>query len=142
MNIRPYPKNAKQHPKKQIEQIAASIKEFGMQQDVIVDKQGYIIVGHGRYEAMLHLGWSADKINEYVKVADLTEEQAKSYRLADNKLSETDWDMDMVVEELSEMDEYLELLTGFNKDLLVGYDKPEEKKESAEKECPNCGEKL
>jgi len=126
MNIRPYPKNAKKHPQKQIEQIAASIKEFGMQQDVIVDKQGYIIVGHGRYEAMLHLGWSADKIKEYVKVADLTEEQAKSYRLADNKLNESEWDMDFVVEELSEMDEYLQELTGFDKDLLIGYDEKDD----------------
>lgn len=44
MDIKPYPKNAKKHPKKQIEQIAASIKEFGLNQPIVVDKEGVIIV--------------------------------------------------------------------------------------------------
>ena len=57
MEIRPYEKNAKKHPKKQIEQVAASIKEFGMNQPIVVDKEGVIIVGHGRYAALQHLGW-------------------------------------------------------------------------------------
>jgi ParB-like chromosome segregation protein Spo0J len=52
MEIKPYTKNAKKHPKKQVEQVANSIKEFGMNQPIVVDKQGVIIVGHGRYGAL------------------------------------------------------------------------------------------
>ena len=122
MEITPYPKNAKKHPKKQVEQVAASIKEFGMNQPIVVDKQGVIIVGHGRYEALKHLGWEIK--DEYIKVVDLTEEQAKSYRLADNKLNESDWDMDLVIEELKELTEPMLDLTGFDKDLTI---EPEEK---------------
>ena len=121
MEITPYPKNAKKHPKKQVEQVAASIKEFGMNQPIVVDKQGVIIVGHGRYEALKHLGWEIK--DEYIKVVDLTEEQAKSYRLADNKLNESDWDMDLVIEELKELTEPMLDLTGFDKDLTI---EPEE----------------
>jgi ParB-like chromosome segregation protein Spo0J len=87
-DIKPYEKNAKKHPKKHVEQVAASIKEFGMNQPIVVDKQGVIIVGHGRYEACKLLG-----IEPEIKVVELTEEQAKAYRLADNKLNESDWDM-------------------------------------------------
>jgi len=119
MNIKPYEKNAKKHPKKQIEQVANSIKEFGMNQPIIVDKEGFIIVGHGRYEALKHLGWTEDKILENVKVVDLTEEQAKAYRLADNKLNESDWDMELVIEELKELPELMIDLTGFDRDLII-----------------------
>src|SRR3990167_2454248 len=86
--LKPYPKNAKKHPKKQIEQIAASIKEFGFNQPVVIDKQNIIIVGHGRYEAAKLL-----KLEEVPTImVDLTDEQARAYRLADNKLNESDWD--------------------------------------------------
>lgn len=71
MEIRPYEKNQKKHPKKQIEQVANSIKEFGMNQPIVVDKQGVIIVGHGRYEALKLLKWEIKP--EYIKVVDLTE---------------------------------------------------------------------
>ena len=77
MNITPYPKNAKKHPKKQIEQIANSIKKFGMNQPIVVDKKGVIIVGHGRYEALKYLGWKIK--DEWVKVVNLNEQQAKAY---------------------------------------------------------------
>lgn len=122
MNIKPYAKNAKKHPKKQIEQVANSIREFGMNQPIVVDKNGVIIVGHGRYEALKHLGWEIK--DEYIKVVDLTEEQAKSYRLADNKLNESEWDMALVIEELKGLSEPMLELTGFDKDLII---EPEEK---------------
>ena len=57
-NIKPYEKNAKKHPKKQVEQVAKSIKEFGFNQPIVIDKKGVIIVGHGRYEAAKLLGLS------------------------------------------------------------------------------------
>ena len=121
MILSPYPKNAKKHPKKQIEQVAASIKEFGMNQPIVVDKKGVIIVGHGRYAALQHLGLEVK--DEWVKVVDLTEKQAKAYRLADNKLNESDWEMDLVIEELKELDDLAEI-TGFDMDLLI---EPDEK---------------
>jgi ParB/RepB/Spo0J family partition protein len=54
--IQPYEKNAKLHPNKQVKQIADSIKEFGFNQPIVVDKNGIIIVGHGRYQAAKSLG--------------------------------------------------------------------------------------
>lgn len=122
MQITPYAKNAKKHPQKQVEQVANSIKEFGMNQPIVVDKQGVIIVGHGRYEALKSLGMEIK--DEYIKVVDLTEEQAKAYRLADNKLNESDWDMDLVIEELKSLSEPMVELTGFDSDLLI---EPDEK---------------
>ena len=121
MEIKPYAKNAKKHPKKQIEQVAASIKEFGMNQPIVVDKRGVIIVGHGRYEALKSLGMEVT--DDMIRVVDLTEEQAKSYRLADNKLNESEWDMDLVIEELKNLSPEMLDLTGFDKDLII---EPEE----------------
>lgn len=124
MNIQPYTKNAKKHPKKQVEQVANSIQEFGMNQPIVVDKQGIIIVGHGRYEACKYLGWSEEEIMKHVKVVDLSESQAKAYRLADNKLNESDWDMELVIQELKEMTPEEIDLTGFDRDLII---EPDEK---------------
>ena len=124
MKITPYSLNAKKHPKKQIEQIANSIKEFGMNQPIVVDKQGVIIVGHGRYEALQSLGWEVK--DEWVRVVDLTEEQAKAYRLADNKLNESDWDMNLVMEELKGLSEEMLDLTGFDKDLIIEADEKDD----------------
>ena len=112
--IKPYPKNAKKHPKKQVEQIANSIKEFGFNQPIVVDKQGTIIVGHGRYEAAKLLQMESVPVVEL----DISEEKAKAYRLADNKLNESDCEMQLVIDELMEMDEYLVGLTGFDDDLI------------------------
>lgn len=124
MKITPYSLNAKKHPKKQIEQVANSIKEFGMNQPIVVDKFGVIIVGHGRYEACKSLGWSEEEILKHVKIVDLTEEQAKAYRLADNKLNESDWDMELVLQELKGLSEEMLDLTGFDSYLII---EPDEK---------------
>lgn len=115
--IKPYSKNAKKHDKKQIQQVANSIKEFGMNQQIVVDKQGVIIVGHGRYEALKLL--KVEIKPEYIKVVDLTDEQANAYRLTDNKLNESEWDMKLVIEELKGLSEEMFDLTGFDKDLLI-----------------------
>lgn len=123
MQITPYSKNAKKHPQKQVEQIANSIKRFGMNQPIVVDKDGVIIVGHGRYEAIKHLGLDL-KPEWVVKKEDLTPEEVNAYRLADNKLNESDWDMELVTEELKGLDEELLELTGFDKDLII---EPDEK---------------
>lgn len=133
INIQPYSDNAKKHPDKQVQQIAASIKRFGWQQPIVVDKQGIIIVGHGRYEAFKKYGegmdepWITD--NEGVTLSgkqgrELTQKEIKAYRLADNKLNESDWDLEMAIEELHDIDDpALQEITGFDMDLLL---EPEE----------------
>jgi len=113
--IFPYKKNAKKHPKKQVKQVAESIEEFGFNQPIVVDKDNVIIVGHGRLEAAKYL-----KIKEVpVLKVNLTQEQANAYRLADNKLNESEWDMDLVVEELKGLSIPMLELTGFDKDLII-----------------------
>lgn len=121
MDIRPYAKNAKKHPKEQVEKIANSIREFGMNQPIVVDADGVIIVGHGRYEALQLLGWDI-KPEWVVKKDDLTPEQVAAYRLADNKLNESDWNMDLVVDELRGLSLEMLDLTGFSRDLVLEND--------------------
>jgi DNA modification methylase len=113
--IKPYPNNTKDHPEKQIKKISASIKEFGFNQPIVVDKNDTIIVGHGRYMAAMHLGLTEVPVLKL----DLTEEQAKSYRLADNKLNESTWKMDIVIEELRSMSIEMIDLSGFDKNLIL-----------------------
>jgi ParB/RepB/Spo0J family partition protein len=79
-DIFPYANNAKLHPEKQVKQVANSITEFGFNQPIVVDKENVIIVGHGRYMAAKQLALKEVP----VLMLDLTEEQAKAYRLADN----------------------------------------------------------
>jgi len=141
--IRPYEKNAKSHPEKQVLQIAASIKEFGFNQPIVVDKNNVIIVGHGRLLAALELGLKEVP----VLTVDLTEAQAKAYRLADNKLNESPWDMDLVIEELKELEglDFDISLTGFDSDDLTIEEKEIKNKEididedlKTKNECPRC----
>lgn len=119
-NIKPYEKNAKKHDKKQVQQIANSIKEFGFNQPIVIDKDNVVIVGHGRLEAAKLLGLTDVPTIQ----VNLTEEQAKAYRLADNKLNESEWDMGLAIEELKGLSEEMFDLTGFDKDLLI---EPDEK---------------
>ena len=121
-DIKPYPKNAKAHPKKQVQQIAASIEAFGFNQPVVVDKAGVVIVGHGRLEAAKLLGLK----DVPTITVDLTEEKAKAYRLADNKLNESDWDMNLVIEELKGLSEPMLDLTGFDSDLVIEADEKDD----------------
>ena len=122
--IKPYPKNAKKHPKKQIQQVANSIKEFGFNQPIVIDKNNVVIVGHGRLEASKLLGLKEVPVLQI----DLDEKKANAYRLADNKLNESEWDMELVIEELKGLDEELVELTGFDLDILnnkENFDNPE-----------------
>lgn len=144
-DIFPYEKNAKKHTQKQVEQIAASIREFGFNQPIVVDKTGTIIVGHGRYEASKVLGL---EVVPTVTV-DLTEERARAYRLADNRLNESDWDMTFLMEELHDLDlkGYDIELTGFDKKFLnkdeVDAPPPEVNVSTrATPKCTVCGEKV
>lgn len=120
--ITPYEKNAKEHPEGQVEKIANSIKAFGFNQPIVVDKNDVIIVGHGRYQAAQKLGM----VEVPVIKLDIGEDAANAYRLADNKLNESEWDMKLVIDELKTMDEAMIELTGFSKDLLIDVDEKDD----------------
>lgn len=99
-DVKPYTKNPRKNDDG-VDAVANSIKEFGWQQPIVVDKDNVIIVGHTRYKAAKKLGM--DKVP--VVVADnLSPEQVKAYRLADNKTGElTDWDMGLLDDELADI---------------------------------------
>lgn len=99
--LKPYDKNAKKHDKKQIANVAESIKQFGFVQPIVLDKDNNVIIGHCRLEAAkkLHLAEVP-----CVMADDLTDEQAKKLRLLDNKLNESDWDIDIIADEIADLD--------------------------------------
>lgn len=99
--LKPYDKNAKKHDKKQIANVAESIKQFGFVQPCVLDKDNNVIIGHCRLEAAkkLHL----DEV-PCVMVDDLTDEQVKKLRLLDNKLNESEYDIDILIEEIADLD--------------------------------------
>ena len=90
--IYPYTNNPKEHPPEQINKIASSIKNFGFTVPIIIDNQNEIIAGHGRYKAAQKL--ELDKIPCIVR-DDLNEAQVKALRLADNKVTESEWDEEL-----------------------------------------------
>ena len=96
-DIRPYEKNPRRNDDA-VEAVANSIKEFGMKQPIVVDKDGVIIVGHTRYKALKKLGI---KETDVIVADDLTEEQVKAYRIADNSTGEiATWDYDLLLPEI------------------------------------------
>lgn len=95
--IIPYADNAKKHDKRQIANVAESIKQYGFVQPIVVDKDGVIVIGHCRALAAQKLGM--DEV-PCVCVDDLTPEQVNALRLVDNKSNESDWDMDLLSAEL------------------------------------------
>ena len=96
-DIKPYENNPRDNDDA-VDSVANSIKEFGWQQPIVVDKDNVIIVGHTRYKAAKKLGM--DKV-PVVVASSLTPEQVKAYRLADNKVGElADWDMEKLSTEL------------------------------------------
>lgn len=99
-DLKPYPQNAKKHPDAQVEHIANSIKEFGFKQPIVIDKDNVVIIGHGRLLASKKLG--LQKV-PCVIADDLTDEQIKALRLADNKTNESEWDLSFLDDELSDI---------------------------------------
>ena len=100
-DVKPYELNAKIHDQKQIEKIAKSIAEFGWDQPIVVDKDNVVIKGHGRRLAAIHLGLTSVPV--WVR-DDLTEEQVRASRLADNRVAVGDIDADILQVELSTLD--------------------------------------
>ena len=112
----PYANNSRTHDDAQVAQIAASIKEFGFRNPILVDGVG-IIAGHGRLLAARKLG--LDKVPT-IDCSDMTETQKKAYIIADNKLAlNSGWDTNLLSLELEQLD-----ADGFNLELL-GFDSKE-----------------
>lgn len=110
----PYARNARTHSPAQVQQLAASIKEFGWTNPMLVDGENGIIAGHGRLAAAQLLGLKRVPV---IELSGLTDAQKKAYILADNKLAlNAGWDLEMLkveLEELKELD-FDMLLTGFS----------------------------
>lgn len=99
--IKNYKKNNKKHSEKQVQLIANSIRDFGFNQPIVIDKDNIIIAGHARLAAAKELGLTEVPT---IKKEDLTPEQASAYRLADNKLSELgEWDFININSEITDL---------------------------------------
>jgi len=115
----PYAKNTRTHPDQQVAQIAASIREFGFTNPVLIDDKNGIIAGHGRVLGARKLGMG--KVPT-IRISYMTEAQRRAYVIADNKLAlNAGWDTELLSLELGELGELgfdLEL-TGFSEDELA-----------------------
>lgn len=100
--IFPYPNNAKKHGDDQVAKVAASISKFGWRGNpILVDKTGVIIAGHGRRLAALKLGL---KFVPVIVEDDMTADEARAFRLADNRVATGDIDHDLLQAELMDLD--------------------------------------
>ena len=127
-DIVPYAKNAKKHDNRQINNVAESIKQYGFVQPIVIDRDGVIVIGHCRALAAKKLGM---KEVPCVCVDDLTPEQVNALRLVDNKSNESDWDFDLLADEIPGLD-----LSSFDFDWGL----PEITEEVIEDEAPEVDE--
>lgn len=143
-NIIPYENNPR-YNEKAVDAVARSIEEFGFQQPLVLDKNNVIIVGHTRHKAAQKLGLETVPC---VIADNLTEEQVKAYRLADNKVGElADWDFELLQQELDEILDIDMSELGFDFgdvdiDWATVEDLSEETYEEPKKtmlKCPHCG---
>jgi DNA modification methylase len=117
----PYARNSRTHSPQQVDKIAASIREFGFLNPIIVDGQNGIVAGHGRVMAAQKLGLASLPV---IEAAHLTEAQKRAYVIADNRLAlDAGWDNEMLKIELQDLDaEGFDLsLTGFNPDEIGNF---------------------
>jgi ParB-like chromosome segregation protein Spo0J len=150
----PYARNSRTHSDAQTAQIAASIKEFGFTNHVLIDQEGGIIAGHGRVMAARKL-----KLAEVpcIRLGHLTDTQKRAYVIADNKLAlNAGWDNEMLQVEFADLTELgFDLdLTGFSSDeinalKLPDFDPATEDEQGKLDEldpkwicCPKCGSEF
>lgn len=145
----PYSRNPRTHSEEQITQIAASIREFGFTNPILIDSNQKVIAGHGRLAAAKELGM--EKV-PCIDLSHMTEEQRRAYIIADNKIAlNGGWNEDLLRVELTALKELgsdLEL-TGFDAmelaDIMLGKDVEfKEYDESTADDvqmltCPKCG---
>ena len=129
-SVKPYARNAKKHDETQVANVAESIKQFGWQQPIVCDADGVIIIGHCRLLAAKKLGLKKVPVKT---VDNLSEEQVKKLRALDNKLNESDWDFDLLAEDIGDLD-----FSGFDIDWGLPADVDE--KEIIEDEPPEVDE--
>ncbi|HGM3772711.1 TPA: ParB N-terminal domain-containing protein [Clostridioides difficile] len=134
-----------------IEKVVNSIKEFGFNNPITVDKDYVIVTGHTRYEASKILGL---KQVPCIVLSNLTEEQIKGYRLADNKVGEfSEWEFDKMTKELAEIENIDMSSLGFNihmfedlgvidSDFTLDEELEEKEKKGKTVKCPCCGEEF
>lgn len=141
--VKPYDRNPRRNDNA-VDAVAASIREFGFRQPIVVDRDGVIIVGHTRLKAAKKLGMKEVPV---LVADDLTEEQVKAYRLADNKTGElAGWDFAALEEELAciaeiDMREYgfAELNSSDEADKAPEAFKEFTGDEEVKHKCPRCG---
>lgn len=120
-DLKPYERNAKKHDETQIKNVAESIKQFGFAQPIVVDRNNVVIIGHCRLLASKKL-----KLKEVpvVRMEDLTDEQVQKLRLLDNRLNESEWDFDLLAEDIPSLD-----FSDFDIDWGIPWDNEEEEGE-------------
>ena len=145
--IRPYEKNPRRNDEA-VKYVAESIKTFGFQVPIVIDAGGVIVAGHTRYKAATELEMQEVPC---VVADELTEDQVKAFRLADNKVAEkSTWDFTMLKDELQELFNFDMEDFGFasfdnyvldvnDEDFLQDTEVTKEKK-AKEVTCPHCGE--
>lgn len=145
--IVPYENNPRRNTEA-VKYVANSIKEFGFKRPIVIDKDGVIVAGHTRWLASRTLGLEEVPC---IMADDLTDEQIKAYRLADNKVAEfAGWDYDALLEELGDlsldMTDFGFALTDFahEGEPPEDYFEEHEQKTSEPKTivCPHCGEVI
>ena len=141
--LREYENNPR-HNENAIDAVASSIKQFGFKVPIVIDENNVIIAGHTRRKAAEKLGMT---VVPCIVADDLTPEQIKAFRLADNKVSElAGWDFEKMEQELAELSEFDMTQFGFLSDSEdINIDDFFEDAEPKEKEpktikCPHCGE--
>lgn len=118
-DVKPYEKNPRKNDAA-VSAVTNSIREFGFKVPIVIDKSGTIIAGHTRYKAALQLG--LQKI-PCVIADDLTKEQVKAFRLADNKVGEiAEWDFNMLESEIAEIEDIDMGLFNFDTNAIDGED--------------------
>lgn len=145
-DITPYENNPRNN-EEAVEKVANSIKEFGFNQPIVVDKDNVIIVGHTRYLAAQELGLAEAPV---IVVGNLSDEQARAYRLADNKTGElAGWDFEKLALELEQIEDINMSDFGFveGSDLDINDDDFLSDNQIKEKEpkkvtCPHCGQEF
>ena len=100
-DIKPYAGNAKKHDETQIKNVMQSIKDFGVVQPLVVDKDNVLIIGHCRLIASKRLKLKDVPV---VRLEDLSDDEAQKLRLLDNKLNESEWDFELLADQIPELD--------------------------------------
>jgi DNA modification methylase len=99
--LKPNPRNARTHSKKQIKQVAASIQKFGFNNPILVDDENEVIAGHGRLQAAKFLGLTEVPV---MRLSHLSDAEKRAYILADNKIAlNAGWDNELLAVELEEL---------------------------------------